>query len=86
MSWFLYIAQARTGIYYTGITTDPARRIQDHNKGKGSSLARSQGPFTLIYTSPPLPDQSTARKREIEVKRWSRERKEKFIKEEHMQG
>ena len=80
MSWYLYIAQARTGIYYTGITTNPERRIQDHNKGKGSSLAKAQGPFTLIYTSPPFPDQSAARKQEIQVKSWPRKKKEKLIR------
>ena len=79
MPWYLYLARARTGIYYTGITTNPERRIRDHNRGRGSSLARSQGPFTLIYTSPSLPDQSAARKREIEVKSWSRKRKEQLI-------
>ena len=82
MSWYLYIAEARTGIYYTGITTDPERRIKDHNRGKGSSLARSQGPFTLLYTSGPLPDQSAARKREIKVKGWSRKEKEELMRGE----
>ncbi len=80
MSWYLYIAEARTGIYYTGITTDPERRIKDHNKGKGSSLARSQGPFTLLYVSEELPDQSTARKLEIKVKSWTRKKKKELIR------
>lgn len=84
MSWYLYLARARTGIYYTGITTDPKRRIIDHNKGKGSSLARSQGPFTLIYTSGPLPNQSIATKLEIKVKGWSRKEKKQLIKGELM--
>jgi len=79
MSWYLYIAQARTGRYYVGITTEPARRIEDHNKGRGCRMAVNQGPFTLVYTSPPLPDQSMARKREIEVKGWKRPKKQKLI-------
>ncbi|HLD25938.1 MAG TPA: GIY-YIG nuclease family protein [Candidatus Andersenbacteria bacterium] len=79
MPWFLYIARARTGRYYVGITTEPERRIRDHNNGRGSRMAVGQGPFTLVYTSAALPDQSTARKREIEVKRWKRLKKEKLI-------
>ena len=79
MSWYLYIAQARTGNYYVGITTEPARRIRDHNKGKGSRMAMAQGPFKLVYTSKPLPDQSTARQLEMQVKRWPRQKKEKLI-------
>ena len=77
--WYLYIAQARTGRYYVGITTEPARRIKDHNKGRGSRMAVNQGPFTLVYTSPALPDQSSARKREIEVKSWNRAKKIRLI-------
>ena len=80
--WFLYIARARTGRYYVGITTEPDRRIQDHNKGKGSRMAVNQGPFTLVYVSPSLADQSTARKREMDVKGWSRAKKKKLIKGE----
>lgn len=79
MPWFLYIAQARTGNYYVGITTEPERRIRDHNKGNGARMAKNQGPFTLIYTSPPLLNQSAARKMEIEVKSWKRAKKGKLI-------
>jgi putative endonuclease len=70
------------GRYYVGITTEPERRIADHNKGSGSRMAVNQGPFTLVYTSLPLPDQSTARKREIQVKGWNRNKKERLIRGE----
>ena len=79
MSWYLYIAQARTKNYYVGITTDPTRRIVDHNKGKGARMAVNQGPFTLVYTSLVLPDQSSARKWEMYLKNWSRNRKKQLI-------
>jgi len=79
MSWYLYIAQARTGNYYVGITTEPKRRIEDHNKGRGCRMAVNQGPFTLVYTSPKLPNQSTARKLEIKIKNWPRLKKQKLI-------
>jgi len=82
MPWFIYIAKARTGNYYVGITTEPARRIIDHNEGRGSTMAKTQGPFTLVYTSKPLPDQSTARKMEIAMKKWPRKQKEQLIKGE----
>jgi predicted GIY-YIG superfamily endonuclease len=51
-----------------------------HNIGKGSQLARQQGPFLLLYTSQPFPSKSEAREREIQIKGWSREKKEKLIK------
>jgi putative endonuclease len=79
MSWFVYIAQARTGRFYTGITIDPQKRIEKHNKGQGSRFAIEQGPFSLVYVSAALPDKSSARKREIQLKGWSRVKKEKLI-------
>lgn len=82
MSWYLYIAEALTGKYYVGITTEPERRIRNHNQGKGSRMAINQGPFKLVYTSEPMSDQSTARKREIQVKGWHRIKKEKLIRGE----
>ncbi len=82
MSWFVYIARARTGRYYVGITTDVIRRIQKHNSGKGSRFAIHQGPFALAYASQEFPNKSEARKREIQLKGWSQTKKEKLIKGE----
>ena len=79
MSWYLYIAKARTGRYYVGITTEPERRITEHNSGKGCRMAVNQGPFVLVYVSEPLLNQSMARKREIQIKGWTRAKKEKLI-------
>ena len=82
MLWYTYIAKAKTGYYYTGITTDPKVRIIKHNKGEGSQMGKQQGPFILIYTSPPFINKSRARKREAQIKGWSREKKEKLIRGE----
>lgn len=79
MDWFVYIAQARTGRYYVGIATEPHERIKKHNAGHGSQLARQQGPFTLVYVSNPLFSRSEARIREIQIKGWTRSKKEKLI-------
>ena len=77
--WFVYIAEARTGRYYVGITTDPKKRIGKHNNGKGSRMAKQQGPFELRYVSGPFSTKSEARKREIQVKDWSQAKKKKLI-------
>lgn len=82
MPWFLYIAQAPTGRYYTGITTDPPRRIKEHNRSEGAKFAYDQGALRHLYTSPPFPDKSSARTREVQIKGWTREKKEKLIKGE----
>ena len=82
MSWYVYIAKARTGYYYTGITNNPEQRIIKHNSGKGADMAIKQGPFELVYVSSKFSDKSSARKREIQLKRWARDKKEKLIKGE----
>jgi putative endonuclease len=79
MHWYVYIARAKTGRYYTGITIDPMRRIAEHNRGLGAKFAQDQGILTLIYVSNPFPDQSSARLRELQIKGWSRVKKEKLI-------
>ena len=79
MSWFVYIAESRFGNYYTGITTDIHERIIKHNTGKGSQMGKQQGPFMLIYVSTSFPNKSLARKREIQIKGWTREKKQKLI-------
>ncbi len=82
MSWYVYIAKARTDRYYVGITKNPKERIEEHNSGKGSRFAINQGPFQLVYSSTAFPGKSEARKREAQIKKWSREKKDKLIKGE----
>ena len=77
--WFVYIAKAHTRRYYIGITNNPARRIEMHNIGQGSQFARDQGPFIFVYVSMPMQSKSDARKREIQLKGWSRIKKEKLV-------
>ena len=79
MSWYVYIARASTGHYYTGITNNPKNRIMKHNSGKGSRMAKQQGPFVLVYVSGDLINKSEARKREIQIKGWTTLKKEKLI-------
>ncbi|KKW35989.1 MAG: Excinuclease ABC C subunit domain protein [Candidatus Adlerbacteria bacterium GW2011_GWA1_54_10] len=82
MKWFVYIAQAASGYYYVGISPNPKERIICHNAGAGSQMARQHGSFELVYSSAPFPNKSEARKREIQLKGWSKEKKLKLIKGE----
>jgi len=79
MNWNVYIAKSRYGRYYTGITTNPEIRIIKHNTGRGSQMGKQQGPFDLVYVSSPFSNKSQARKREIQIKGWTREKKQKLI-------
>lgn len=52
--------------------------MEVHNEGKGARYTRSRRPVVMVY-SERLPDQSSALKREAEVRKWSRSRKEALI-------
>jgi predicted GIY-YIG superfamily endonuclease len=77
--WYVYICRTSADHYYVGISPNPIARLSRHNSGNGSKMARDQGKFELLYISSPFPDKSTARKREIQVKGWTRAKKEKLI-------
>jgi len=77
-SWFVYIIICCDKTYYTGITTDLSRRITVHNSGKGARYTAQRRPVTLVWYEM-LHNQSDARKREIIIKDWRREKKEILI-------
>jgi len=74
-NWYVYIAKAKTQRFYTGISNNPENRIVEHNSGLGSRFAVIQGPLELVYVSPDFKNKSEARKREIQIKKWSHEKK-----------
>ena len=78
MPFYCYILECADGTYYTGWTTDPERRLTQHNKGTGARYTRSRLPVKMVYLEP-QPDRSTAMKRERAIKRLSREKKAKLI-------
>jgi len=66
------------GTLYTGWTTDPERRLKQHNKGHGSRYTRSRIPVKMVYVES-QPDRASAMKRERAIKHLSRESKKKLI-------
>ncbi len=49
MAWTVYLARCADGSFYTGITTDLARRLAEHNAGCGAAYTRSRLPVKLAY-------------------------------------
>ena len=78
MSWTVYLARCRDGSLYTGVTTDPERRLAEHNSGCGGWYTRSRIPVVMVYWEP-AKDRSGALRRELAIKRLSRARKEELI-------
>ena len=77
-TWYLYILRCRDGTLYTGITTDVDKRFEAHAAGKGAKYTRGRGPLTLIYRET-CGDHSAALKRELEIKKLTRQEKEALV-------
>jgi predicted GIY-YIG superfamily endonuclease len=76
--YFVYIVRCADGSLYTGLALDPHKRVDVHNSGKGAKYTRSRLPVALVYVEP-CESLSAALKRELELKPWSRARKEALI-------
>ena len=72
--WQVYMLRCADGSIYTGITTDLTRRLSVHNSGSGAAYTRSRLPVQLLW-SEPAADQSSALKRELQIKRLPRRSK-----------
>lgn len=76
--WYLYILRCGDGSLYTGITTDVEKRLEVHRSGKGAKYTRGRGPLELVYREE-CGTHSDALKREIQIKRLTRQEKEALV-------
>lgn len=74
--WWVYIIRARSGKLYTGITTDVARRLGEHDAGglKGARFFRGDPPQALVYREAAA-NRSAASRREAAIKALPRDAK-----------
>jgi len=76
--WWVYILRCADGKLYTGITTDLARRLSQHDAGRASKFTRVRRPVEMVYNRS-IRGQSAALKREAAIKSLTRREKEKLI-------
>tara|TARA_Y100001001_G_scaffold137539_1_gene139361 strand:+ start:2499 stop:2915 length:417 start_codon:yes stop_codon:yes gene_type:complete len=77
-TWYLYIVETAAGALYTGITTDVARRVEQHRSGKGAKALRGKGPLTLRHQES-VGTRGDASRLEAAVKRMSVRRKRQWL-------
>jgi predicted GIY-YIG superfamily endonuclease len=73
-AWF-YILRLRSGTLYPGATKNIEERYKAHLEGKAYRTTKRDPPVDLLY-SEELETFSDARRREAQVKRWSRGKRE----------
>lgn len=81
--WYVYMLQCADGSYYTGITVDVDKRLQEHNNDDrlGAKYTRARRPVRVVYVESAA-DRSQAARREWELKQLSRQDKVALIRTE----
>jgi len=78
---YVYILKCSDDTYYTGWTTDLNRRLLVHQDKKGAKYTKARIPVELVYFET-FNTKSEALKREIAIKKLTREKKILLIKGE----
>ena len=72
MPYFVYIIYSdSSGIYYKGYTSNPEKRLEEHNSGL-SKFTCNKGPWVMVYLEECF-SKSQALKREKSLKRYNHE-------------
>ena len=81
MPYFVYILRTSSNTLYVGQTNNLKRRLEEHkkNKAKSAKYLRYFPSFKLVYRGV-YPDRTTAMKREYQLKKWSKSKKEALVR------
>lgn len=81
--WYTYMVRCRDNTFYTGITTDLARRVTEHNQTpRGARYTATRRPVALVYHEF-HPSRSAAAVREYRIRRLPVAAKEKLLQDTH---
>lgn len=79
MSFFAYILRCSDDSYYTGHTDDLDHRFAQHQSGEIAGYTQTRRPVTLMW-SESFPTREEALHVELQVKNWSRAKKEALFR------
>ena len=75
---FVYILRLRSGALYVGCSTDAETRFAEHSAGTACRTTKLDPPVSVVFVEI-HPDFRSARRRETQIKKWSRAKKEALI-------
>lgn len=79
MKGYTYILKVNNGQYYVGSTTNLETRLEEHQRGEGAEFTKAHLPVELVYYEE-YPQIGEAFKREKQLQKWSRAKKEALIR------
>ncbi len=74
----LYILRSIKNHLYIGVTKNLQQRIERHKSGNGAEFTKRNKVYKLVYEEEFL-SLLEARRRESQIKKWKREKKENLI-------
>jgi putative endonuclease len=77
--WWVYVLERADGSYYTGISTDPRRRFEQHRSGKGGARANKVSAVVRILCLEPGGEYPLALRREAQIKGLDKEAKRLYV-------
>lgn len=79
MCFWVYILRCRDGALYVGHTDDLELRFAQHQSGEFRGFTSTRLPVELAFAAE-MPSRDEALNREMQVKKWSRAKKEALIR------
>ncbi|QEY59258.1 GIY-YIG nuclease family protein [Pseudomonas sp. C27(2019)] len=76
--WYVYLVRADNRALYCGISLDAQKRFAQHCAGKGARFFATSPARALVYVEV-CADKSTALRRELAIKRLSKQAKEQLL-------
>jgi len=75
---YVYVLRCADETLYTGYTTDPERRVREHENGAGAKYTRGRTPVELVHLEE-FESKSDALSREYAIKQFSRDQKDQLV-------
>ena len=64
---------------YIGVTENPSKRLARHNHKEGAQFTQNNPSFEIVFMEQ-YPNLAEARKREIQIKKWRRDKKDELVR------
>ena len=74
-AYFVYIVECKDGSYYTGVTSELEKRINEHNSGLFKGYTSFRLPVKLVYSNRFI-NINDAINAEKQINGWNRDNKE----------